>query len=131
MIERIKRHEGLRFTPYEDSRGNLTLGYGHKLTTPIGRHAALEILREDVTNAWLQFFRLPAEAIDRLTIKRKEVLVEMTFNLGLNGVRKFRRMLKAMEQSNYDGAADEMLDSQWAKQVKSRAIELADMMREG
>ena len=39
-------------------------------------------------------------------------------------------MLKALEDGNYDKVADEMLDSKWAKQVKGRSIELAEMMRE-
>ena len=53
----------------------------------------------------------------------------MYFNLG-NRLFNFVNMLKALEDGNYDKVADEMLDSKWAKQVKGRSIELADMMRE-
>ena len=133
LIERIKRHEGLRLTPYHDTRGYLTIGYGHKLTTPIGRNAALAILREDVANACLAAYNLPAAVISAggITEGRKEVLIEMIFNLGFHGVLGFKRMLKAIEKEDFDLAAREMLDSLWALQVKDRARELADIMREG
>jgi lysozyme len=36
-----------------------------------------------------------------------------------------------MRQGKYDAAADGMLASAWATQVKGRAIRLADMMRKG
>ena len=53
----------------------------------------------------------------------------MYFNLG-NRLFKFVNMLAALNEGNYEKVADEMLDSKWAKQVKGRSIELADMMRE-
>jgi lysozyme len=53
----------------------------------------------------------------------------MYFNLG-NRLFNFVNMLKALEDGNYDKVAEEMLDSKWAKQVKGRSIELAEMMRE-
>jgi len=133
LIERIKRHEGLRLRPYRDSLGNASIGYGHYLRIPISKTAALTILQNDVTYAWLEGYNLPAAVLsaDGLTEKRKEVLVEMIFNLGFHGVLGFKRMLKAIEQEDFDLVAKEMLDSRWAEQVKSRAIELADMMRKG
>ena len=53
----------------------------------------------------------------------------MYFNLG-NRLFNFVNMLKALEDGNYNKVAEEMLDSKWAKQVKGRSIELAEMMRE-
>ena len=44
---------------------------------------------------------------------------------------KFRKMLAAMEEGDFDQAAQEMLDSRWAEQVKGRAIELARRMAMG
>ena len=40
-------------------------------------------------------------------------------------------MWSAIHRKDYDRAADEMLDSRWAKQVKSRATRLSDIMRTG
>ena len=58
------------------------------------------------------------------------MLVNMHFNLGMPTLRKFRNMLDALERREYNRAADEMLDSNWADQVGNRAIELADIVRE-
>ena len=131
MIERIKRHEGLGLRPYRDSLGNATIGYGHFLRVPISRHASEAILRDDIMHAYMDLFSIPSSATFALSQNRREVLVEMIFNLGLNGVLNFKKMIKALTWKDFDQAAHEMLDSLWAKQVKSRAIELADMMREG
>ena len=36
-----------------------------------------------------------------------------------------------LKDGNYDTAADEFLDSRWAKQVGNRAIEVTDQIRTG
>ena len=131
LIQRIKRHEGLRLRPYKDSVGHPTIGYGHNLRIPITLNAALTILRDDIMKSYLDYLDMPVAVINDLSQNRKEVLLEMLFNLGLNGVLNFKRMIHALKWKQFDKAADEMLDSLWAKQVKSRAIELADIMREG
>jgi len=131
LIERIKRHEGLRLRPYRDSLGNASIGYGHYLRISISQTSALTILLDDVMTAYLGISQLSDAITIGLTKKRQEVLVEMIFNLGLNGVLNFKRMMGALTSRDYNRAADEMLDSRWAEQVKERARELADMMREG
>jgi lysozyme len=55
----------------------------------------------------------------------------MAFNLGITKLLGFRNTLVAMRQGKYDAAADGMLASAWAAQVKGRAQRLADMMRKG
>jgi lysozyme len=68
---------------------------------------------------------------DQLSEARQHVLLDMAFNLGMNGLLKFRKMLAAIQQGDFEKAADEMLDSKWAKDVKERrAGRLAIMMRE-
>jgi lysozyme len=59
------------------------------------------------------------------------VLVEMIFNMGVKGLMSFRRMLAALGRADYQEAAREMLNSRWAEQVGARAVELANIMREG
>jgi len=55
----------------------------------------------------------------------------MAFNLGVDGLLSFRRMILAVDRGNYDQAAREMLNSKWTAQVFARAIRLAKMMKEG
>lgn len=63
-------------------------------------------------------------------------MTEMCFNIGSGGYSKFRNGLKKLAsavnkdgQYNYNEAADEHLDSRWAKQVKSRATDMTDALR--
>ncbi len=65
------------------------------------------------------------------TIPRKNVFVEMVFNMGPRRVAGFRNMLAAIRDDDFDRAADEMLDSKWARQVGRRANRLAEQMRSG
>ena len=60
----------------------------------------------------------------------EEILIEMVFQLGKNGVSKFRNMWKALAEKNYIGASYEMLDSRWAKQTPNRAEAMAKTMKE-
>jgi lysozyme len=68
---------------------------------------------------------------DELSEARQIVLVDMCFNLGMAGLMKFRKMLRAVELGTFHLAADEMMASKWASQVGRRAESLAGMMREG
>ena len=55
----------------------------------------------------------------------------MAFNLGVPRLCKFKNMWAAIHEKDFDTAAEEMLDSRWAEQVKGRATELAEMMKTG
>jgi lysozyme len=61
--------------------------------------------------------------------KAHEIIIEMVFQLGKTGVSKFRNMWKHLSALEYSGAADQMLDSRWAKQTPNRANGMADIMR--
>lgn len=128
-IDLIKHHEGLRLTPYKDSEGVLTVGYGHNLERPITEIDAERLLKMDLRAAendcagfdWYH-------ALDRV---RRAVILNMVFNLGLHRFSKFKKTIGFIENGQFYKAADEMLDSKWAGQVGSRAIVLSNMMRTG
>ena len=133
LAEFIARHECRAGKPdlrmYLDSLDIETIGYGHNLRDkPITKAAADQIFRDDLTDIQLEVTHAFPWYTD-LTQPRQWVILDMTFNLGLAGLKKFVKFLQAVELGNYDTAADEMLDSLWAKQVKDRALELAGMMR--
>ena len=46
-------------------------------------------------------------------------------------LKLFKNMWSAIHRKDYERAADEMLDSRWAEQVKGRATRLSDIMRTG
>jgi len=60
----------------------------------------------------------------------QSVLVDMRFNLGHEGFRKFKNMIKAVKQQDFHSAAREMKDSLWYQQVGKRADRLTKMMED-
>lgn len=138
-MEALMRHEGKRLWPYDDAtgkevkapKGHLTIGYGRNLTANgISEEEAKRMLRADVIHAWTDAMRLVPSFVE-LDDERKAVLINMAFNLGRTRLSRFRKMLVAIERKDFGLAAHEMLDSRWAKQVPSRAAELAHKMRGG
>lgn len=58
----------------------------------------------------------------------KEIIVNMSFNLGINRLSGFKRMIKAIKEGDFKEAAVEMIDSKWYYQVKGRAKRLVARM---
>ena len=128
LEQMLERHEGCRPTPYIDSVGVQTIGIGHNLQRPLSRAAILQIFHDDLTETINDCTHAFPWFCD-LTEPRQHAIIDMCFNLGLSRLRGFVKFLAAMEMGNYETAANEMLDSLWAKQVKGRALELANMIR--
>jgi lysozyme len=131
VTRQLASDEGYRGQPYRDSEGNWTIGFGHNLdAAPLTRSQCRFILKDDVAIAvedcerFIGFFTIMAEP-------RQEVLVNMMFNLGWPKLKKFVKMHQALRVKDWSRAADEMLDSKWARQVKIRATNLAATMRSG
>lgn len=141
LVEQLKKDEGLRLKAYQDTVGVWTIGYGHTgpevkpglVWTEAQAEAALV---EDIIehNAKL------AAALPWLNLLdpvRRRVLQNMAFNLGIGnadtgkGLLGFKNTLNYVRTGQYDKAADGMLASKWAKQVKGRAVRLAKQMRTG
>lgn len=131
LIEMIKKDEGLMLFPYVDSVGKLTIGYGRNLEDKgIRQDEAEHMLINDIEEAEAELERVFPIA-KTLSTNRYRALVNMIFNLGTVKFLQFKKMRHAIEQGDFERAADEMLDSLWARQVKGRAERLAKMMREG
>jgi lysozyme len=127
----ITRHEGMRLSPYKDSVGKLTIGVGHNLDdVPITENAALAILGDDVARVVLQV-KGALSFFDSLTEPRQAVLLDMAFNMGLGGLLQFHHFLANLQDGQYGLASQDMLNSEWARQVGQRATELAKMMQSG
>ena len=133
LISALKRDEGLRLTAYKDTVGVWTVGYGHAHIAPgtvWNQGKAEQMLIEDVKKHNAELLeKLPWVAgLDRV---RQNVLFNMGFNLGINGLLGFKNTLEAVRTGRYNDAASGMLKSLWAKQVKGRAVRLAQEMQTG
>lgn len=133
LREQIKRHEGYRDTVYLDTEGNPTVGYGHHLYvgSRISRRIAELLLDIDLATTSAEFLKIHPDKTRHLDTARRRVICNMIFNMGLQRVLGFKRMWEAVGREDWEGAAAEMLDSKWAKQVGRRAEELAEIMRSG
>lgn len=133
LIADLKRDEGLRLNAYKDTVGVWTVGYGHAHVAPgtvwteVQAEAALI---SDVKKHNAELAKaLPW--ITELDPVRRRVLQNMAFNLGVKGLLGFKNTLAMVQSGDYAGAARGMLNSLWAKQVKGRAVRLAEQMRTG
>lgn len=133
VMDQIKRHEGYRETVYYDSVGVPTVGYGHALLegSRVPAIVADILFEQDFNDAVKDYTILTNRWGLDLNPVRRCVIIDMLFNLGMARLAKFQKFLGALQEKNYDKAADEMLDSKWATQVGKRADELAKKMREG
>lgn len=130
LTAQLKQHEGYRSEPYKDSVGILTIGYGRNLENGIRKDEAEIMLHNDIKTAYKAAQGIVSN-FDVLSDQRKEVLVNMVFNMGKGALLKFRKMRAAIERNDFERAADEMLNSRWAEQVGYRADELEQQMRHG
>ncbi len=134
--ELIQKHEGLRLKPYRCTASKLTIGYGRNLDdVGITEEEAIQMLERDIANAVVDCEVLLQIGqnikLKTLSDNRQAVLIDMCFNLGFNRLKRFHNMFTAIGHQDYKWAAEEMLDSRWAKQVGQRAITLAKIMKEG
>ena len=140
-LEILKGYEGFSGTPYMDTAGHRSIGYGHNLDVsplpgdrdynaePLTEAEAEAILSQDVEAAEQALERIVPDVMGLIPQDKREVLIRMSFQMGAAGVAKFRNMIAALKDHDYPRAAAEMLDSRWARQVPRRAGEEAERMR--
>ena len=126
VIDSLKQEEGFDGMPYEDTLGIPTIGYGTKL--PLTEEEAELLLKHRLDKKILEISEKEPFFLD-LPQKAQEVIANMAYQLGVGGVLKFKKMWAALKKGDYQKAADEMLDSKWAKQTPNRAKRLAEIMR--
>jgi len=128
-LKQLAEDEGFEGRPYRCTSGKVTIGYGFNLDDwPLSPEECLPILkaratkvRADLAYRIAYFYDLPDAAQD--------VLVNMGYQMGVEGVLKFKRTLEHLRDARWQDAADEMLNSTWAVQTPQRARRLADIVR--
>jgi lysozyme len=130
LISMLKRHEGRSLKPYLCTADKLTIGYGRNLEDMgISEDEATYLLQTDIDRCYseLSVFTWFHE-LDQI---RQEALISMLFNLGLPRFLTFKKMIARLMAKEYSQAAEEIINSLYARQVGDRANELAYMIERG
>lgn len=132
MLAELTSDEGRVLHAYQDHLGWWTLGVGRLIDKRkgggISEAESDMLLGNDVA-------RIAAALDDRLpwwrtsSPERQRALLNMAFQMGVEGLLKFKNTLAMAERGDWDGAADNALKSLWARQTPSRARRVTDMMR--
>ena len=131
-MKQISMPEALRLTAYLDGEGVWTNGWGHTRDVVEG-----QVIDEAQADAWLiedvdvaetdldthvPWLKASPDAVRR-------GMLNMSFQLGWPRLSLFKAMLLAGSMEDYNGMADEGLNSKWATQVASRAKYVTDLFR--
>jgi len=129
LLESIKKHEGFVEHVYDDSLGIPTIGYGFAIKDLV----LDEDIAEDILMRKLERLQRNANSrfkwLEDMPVVVQEVILNMCYQLGVTGVSKFRKAISALQEGDWDEAANEMLDSLWARQTPNRAEELSKIVR--
>lgn len=137
---RLIKEEGMRLMPYRCPLGRLTIGVGRCLETNpltsaeakalgdymhgITENGAKMLLRNDVRRSYAALLKL-VKNFKELTDDRQYALLDMCFQLGVQGLRQFQKMIEAVEQGRFSAAGAECLSSRYARQTPKRAKRVA------
>jgi lysozyme len=133
FLAELERDEGLKLKPYRDTATppRLTIGIGRNLDdVGLSADEARALCGNDIDRAEAALSTV-VPYWRGLSENRQRVLLNMVFNVGPGKLAGFKKMLKAIEDGDYDRAATEMMGSLWAEQVGERARRLAILMQHG
>lgn len=133
LREDLEREEGRVKHAYQDSKGIWTCGIGFNIDRDHGGE-----IPDLVMDFWLTVkLQQIEEALDKhLTWWRsrpeptQRALCNACYQLGINGLLKFKRMLAALHAGDYNTAAAEALDSDWYTQTPGRVERISELFRE-
>tara|TARA_B100001063_G_C16697440_1_gene520636 strand:+ start:568 stop:1164 length:597 start_codon:yes stop_codon:yes gene_type:complete len=131
LIHQLTLHEGMVLKPYKCTSGKLSIGVGRNLDDRGITEAEAELMLSNDIDDFSDRLKREIPWMAELSPVRQRVLLDMAFNLGISGLLKFKRTLKAIRAKQYEKAAEMMLDSRWATQVGQRAKRLSRMMATG
>jgi lysozyme len=138
--ELIKKHEGCVLTAKPDAKGRWEIGYGHSIPAPISG-APVPTCTQSQADDWfstdMALAALRAKSVIGIgpwlsfNPPRQAALIDMAYELGGEGLAGFHEMIAAARAGNWGEAWRQALESDWAKQVPSRAHEDAMMLLTG
>lgn len=130
LKKRIKKNEGFSLKPYKDQLGYLTIGYGHLilpnetylLKNKTNKLQLNSIFDQDFERALGDYKRFIKQKHHNR--KDKELLIEMTYQMGAKRVLKFKKLISNMKKNKRHLVCFEMMDSLWYTQTPNRVKNL-------
>ena len=130
LKKRIKKNEGFSLKPYKDQLGYLTIGYGHLilpnetylLKNKTNKLQLNSIFDQDFERALGDYKRFLKQKHHNR--KDKELLIEMTYQMGAKKVLKFKKLISNMQKNKKHLVCFEMMDSLWYTQTPNRVKNL-------
>ena len=139
LREQLEVDEGCVYEIYNDHLGYPTFGIGHLVTesdpeqgqslgTPVSSDRVAEAFESDIQSV-LRDCNILYSDFDDLPEEAQQVIANMMFNLGRPRLSKFAGMKRGVDARDWNQAADEMVDSNWYRQVTNRADRLVERIR--
>ena len=129
-------HESMKLELYKCMAGFWTIGVGRNLSSRgISVETAVDMLDEDIEiciselDKVFPWWRKGNDA-------RQHALIDLHFNLGINTLLSFKKTMNLWEEAvhgrvNWSQVADELLNSNYAKQLPNRSKTIATMIETG
>jgi lysozyme len=131
FISQIRFHEGVESKVYKDHLGIETIGVGRNLKDRgLSEDEIDYLLTNDITIIENELDKAFPWWRD-LDEVRQRALADLAFNMGIPRLHGFVKMLGGLQRRDYHAAAEELLDSKYAKQVGARSERVAGMIRTG
>lgn len=128
--------EGKRTRPYDDATGatilgpvgHVTIGVGRNLdNNPLSDAAILFLLNEDIEDALEGIIAILPD-FDTMSENRQLAVVNMVINMGVSRFVKFHNLIGALKVGEWETAAMEVIKSDYAKKLPSRAARVSRMI---
>jgi len=131
ITEQLKLHEGYRRFIYKCTSNKNTIAYGRNLTDKgISRKEAEYLLQNDILECLKDLEKIFLNTFGLMPINAQLVLTDMRFNLGSQGFRSFKKLIKFADRGDWRSVIKEMIDSRWYRQVGDRSKTLVDMIED-
>lgn len=134
LVQQLRRDEGEVLHAYQDSLGFLTIGVGVLIDPRKGGGITAEesaLLLDNRLKAKDAELRARLPWFAQLDEIRQAALLNMAYQLGVDGLMGFVKMLAALRDQRWHDAEGQALNSLWARQTPARARRIARQFATG
>lgn len=135
----LRKYEGVKAYPYDDAtgqvigkgnliEGNITIGVGRDLNKNPLTDDEIEYLLSNDTRKIFADCHNNFTWFRGLTYLQERGIMNMVYQLGLEGFKQFHDLIAAMDRGDYVAAKRAGMNSAWFKQTPDRAQDVLNMV---